>query len=62
MNIAEGASMRRILAVGALVLLASSLALSQNSVFGKNKVQYKDFDWEYIQTSHFEIYYSQNGY
>jgi len=62
MNIAEGASMRRILAVGALVLLAASLALSQNSVFGKNKVQYKDFDWEYIQTSHFDIYYSQNGY
>ena len=62
MHTAERASMRRILAVGALVLLASGLALSQNSVFGKNKVQYKDFQWEYIQTNHFDIYYSQNGY
>ncbi len=25
--------------------------------FGQNKVQYKDFDWSYIQTSHFDIYY-----
>src|SRR3989304_4196305 len=29
--------------------------------FGKNKVQYKDFDWYYIQTDHFDIYFSQNG-
>ena len=25
--------------------------------FGQNKVQYKDFEWSYIQTSHFDIYY-----
>ena len=25
--------------------------------FGQNKVQYKVFDWNYIQTSHFDIYY-----
>ena len=60
--IAVGASMKRIAVVGALMLMASSLALSQNSVYGKNKVQYKDFEWEYIQTNHFDIYYSQNGY
>ncbi|MCX7983522.1 MAG: peptidase MA family metallohydrolase [Bacteroidetes bacterium] len=35
---------------------------AQNSVFGKNKVQYKNFEWEYIQTEHFDIYFSQNGY
>ncbi|OGU40152.1 MAG: biopolymer transporter Tol [Ignavibacteria bacterium RIFOXYB2_FULL_35_12] len=29
--------------------------------FGKNKVQYKDFDWYYIQTDHFDIYFSQKG-
>ncbi len=29
--------------------------------FGKNKVQYKDFDWYYIQTDHFDIYFSQTG-
>lgn len=60
--IAVGACMKRIAVVGALMLMASSLALSQNSVYGKNKVQYKDFEWEYIQTNHFDIYYSQNGY
>ncbi len=56
------ACMRRILIVGALMLLASGLVWSQNSVFGKNKVQYKDFQWEYIQTNHFDIYFSQSGY
>ena len=25
--------------------------------FGKNKVQYQSFDWSYIQTSHFDIYF-----
>lgn len=29
--------------------------------FGKNKVQYKDFTWYYIQTDHFDIYFSQHG-
>jgi Tol biopolymer transport system component len=60
--IAEGAFMKRVLALSALMLLASGLAWSQNSVYGKNKVQYKNFEWEYIQTNHFDIYFSQNGY
>ena len=25
--------------------------------FGKNKVQYEDFDWQVIETEHFDIYY-----
>lgn len=29
--------------------------------FGKNKVQYKIFDWHYIQTKHFDIYFTQGG-
>jgi len=29
--------------------------------FGQNKVQYKVFDWKYIQTTHFDIYFSQDG-
>src|ERR1039458_8246722 len=29
--------------------------------FGENKVQYKDFTWYYIQTDHFDIYFSQKG-
>ena len=25
--------------------------------FGQNKVQYREFDWSYIQSSHFDIYF-----
>lgn len=30
--------------------------------FGKNRVQYEEFDFKYIQTEHFDIYYHQGGY
>ncbi len=29
--------------------------------FGKNKVQYKDYTWYYIQTEHFDIYFNEGG-
>jgi len=29
--------------------------------FGQNIVQYDDFDWHFIQTEHFDIYYSGTG-
>jgi Tol biopolymer transport system component len=29
--------------------------------FGQNKVQYKPFDWYYIQTKHFDIYFTDDG-
>lgn len=29
--------------------------------FGQNKVQYKNFTWYYIQTDHFDIYFSKEG-
>src|SRR5512146_1644177 len=41
-----------------LLLLLPSLVFAQ---FGKNKVQYKDFTWYYIQTDHFDIYFTENG-
>lgn len=31
------------------------------SQFGQNKVQYKVFDWKYLQTQHFDIYFNQGG-
>ncbi|MBI4428336.1 MAG: PD40 domain-containing protein [Ignavibacteriales bacterium] len=45
-----------------LLLASASVVSAQNSVFGKNKVQYKNFEWHFIQTDHFDIYYSQDGY
>ena len=34
----------------------------QEVYFGKNKVQYKNFEWYYIQTEHYDIYYYSAGY
>lgn len=31
------------------------------SQFGKNKVQYKDYTWYYIQTEHFDIFFNEGG-
>lgn len=39
------------------------IAASQNvfTQFGQNKVQYKVFDWKYLQSQHFDIYFNQGG-
>jgi len=42
----------------ALSFVLTSVSLAQ---FGQNKVNYKDFDWFYIQTRHFDIYFSKGG-
>lgn len=57
--------MFRSLFFAALLLVVHSTSLSQSdqtAAFGKNKVQYKRFEWQYIQTPHFDIYFSQRGY
>jgi len=42
-----------------------SIASAQNypalERFGKNRIQYRTFDWKIIRTSNFEIYYYQDG-
>lgn len=38
-------------------LILAEAALAQFFVFGKNRVQYEAFDWRYIETEHFDIYY-----
>ena len=46
------------------LFIFSVILLSQASVFaqfGENKVQYKDFNWYYIQTKHFDIYFYNKG-
>ncbi len=48
-------------AVLALCTLLQGLAVAQDGLFGKNKVQYKKFNWFYIQTDHFDIYFSEGG-
>jgi len=34
---------------------------AQDTQFGKNKVQYAEFDWYYIQSAHFDVYFSKGG-
>lgn len=42
-----------------LLLVVSSVSVLGQ--FGMNRVQYKNFDWYFIQTKHFDIYFSQEG-
>ncbi|MBD2752347.1 hypothetical protein [Spirosoma validum] len=53
-----------ILLVG-LLLVGMSGATAQNypslERFGKNRIQYRGFEWKTIRTSNFEIYYYQDG-
>ena len=50
--------LKKILNILLLVLAAQVFLFAQ---FGKNKVQYKYFDWYYIQTSHFDIFFTNKG-
>lgn len=46
-----------------ILLLAVGFANAQVSTvqFGKNRVQYKKFKWQYYQTLNFNAYFSQDG-
>ena len=44
-----------------VTLLATGLA-AQETYFGKNKVRYQDFDWSYIKTRRFDVYFYGNAY
>ncbi len=34
---------------------------SSQEIFGKNRIQYKSFDWKYLTTDHFRVYYYIGG-
>jgi len=36
-------------------------AWAQDAIFGKNKVQYKNFEWYFVQSSHFDVYFTEGG-
>ena len=40
-----------------IILFLSGTFLVQSQDFGKNKVQYRNFDWKFIQSSHFDVYF-----
>ncbi len=41
-------------------VLMVSIAAAQ--YFGQNKVQYTEFDWRYLQSEHFDVYFYEGGY
>ncbi len=43
------------------VLCARPAEAQVGSIFGKNKVEYKNFDWKFIQSPHFDVYFYQGG-
>ena len=47
----------RILLTVLASILATSLTYSQYFSYGKNRVQYENFEWRYLQSKHFDIYY-----
>jgi WD40 repeat protein len=55
----------RIMKTAGILLLAALLpaaaTFGQDSEFGKNKVQYARFSWSFIQSDHFDIYFSTRG-
>ncbi|MCX6641208.1 MAG: hypothetical protein NTW14_12155 [bacterium] len=52
-------SYRLILWISILCALPSALYAQD---FGKNKVQYFKQNWSYLQSEHFDVYFSQDGY
>ena len=53
---------KRLLPLVAATLLLSVPLLAQEEYFGKNKVQYKNFSWSYIQSPNFDIYFYEDQY
>jgi Tol biopolymer transport system component len=51
--------LRTTLGIALILGLFSSECQAQS--FGKNKVQYDRFNWYYIQTDHFDVYFSDGG-
>lgn len=54
-------SFKKSLLISVLAVLLGTLIteelLAQYFSFGKNRVQYEQFDWRFIETEHFDIYY-----
>lgn len=44
-------------AVAVVSLLSLGVQEASGQYFGRNKVQYSDFDWKVLQTEHFDIYH-----
>lgn len=57
------ANFSRISLISFIILISAAVANAQVSAveFGKNRVQFKKFKWNYYQSNNFNVYYYQNG-
>lgn len=53
---------RRIYFFWIIILALMSFSDSALAQFGKNKVQYQNFKWKFIQSKHFDVYYYDSKY
>ncbi|MEP6712741.1 MAG: hypothetical protein ABJA37_10010 [Ferruginibacter sp.] len=53
----------RIFFISFIFIAAASVSYAQVNgvVFGKNRVQYKKFKWQYYQTKNFNVYFNEGG-
>lgn len=52
--------MKRLSFLGLILIAGTTFA--QVDEFGKNKVQYRNFDWYFIQSKHFDVYFYPQEY
>lgn len=62
-NTSSMAKFSRIFLISSLFIFFGSITKAQvNAVtFGKNRVQYKKFKWQFYQTKNFNVFFNQNG-
>ncbi len=53
---------KSVVIIALFAVLLAATAEAQETYFGKNKVRYKDFDWSFIQTRHFDIHFYEDAY
>lgn len=54
--------MKHFYIISLFVLILPFFGQAQGLPFGKNKVQYTNFDWYFIQSDHFDIFFYDDGY
>lgn len=58
MNSRDSLSKKVIISVFSLLWVLAPIIPAQSYFFGRNKVQYENFDWRIMKTEHFDIYYN----
>ena len=53
--------MRKLRLFGIIWLVLILITGTNAQYFGKNKVQYTNFEWHYVQSEHFDVYFNKGG-